>query len=781
MKADAFDLSTVFELDRQLFAPLFQRPYVWEKEKQWKPFWEDTKTIAEQILDDESKLKPHFLGAVVLEQFKVPINKPDARSIIDGQQRLTTIQIFLAALRDICIGKEHFKKFSRSVERLMFNDKSIVDEEVDRYKVWPTNMDQAAYKIILTTQSPEEAKAELKKHDDADKSNIADAYFYFHNTIKEWALDNEELSKDKLQALVNTIRKGLRIVVVDMGEDDNAQLIFETLNARGTPLLPSDLVKNFLFHQAKKNNLDVDTLYESFWLPFDKAHRFWREKITQGRLKRPRIDMLLQHYLTLLKEDDVSARALFQEFQLIFENKPEKNSEFFLKSLKKHGEYFRLFLTIPQDSQEGSFFHRLKIMDTTTVFPFLLGMYEYFEEYSGNDNDKIRILVTLESYLVRRMICRLSTKNYNRFFLELLGEMRAKGGFSYEAVLNFLSKQTSDTNKWPSDKEFQKAWFNVPIYHAITRPRLRMILIALDRGLENAKTEPYTLTEHLTVEHLMPQLWKDHWPLPEVEEESYEEKNYSIEKRNQLIQTIGNLFYLTKSLNPYISNGPFEEKKEAILEYSAINLNRNFLVNADSWNENSILKRSEDLFQVALKIWPSPDKQIQRTSKSVLETIIEESEKEPMEKPVEPETAQIWSEKKFFEVAFQELGENNTNALRIFYDMAKSSPYEIDWNGEEAYGCFKLHFPQLCAGSIIIVRSNGDIEMNFGNIRGSENAELFKEVLYDDLKVRMKLDISDEFHDKTLKYPSDLWINKSDILMDILDHLLAEYIEIESV
>ena len=132
---------------------------------------------------------------------------------------------------------------------------------------------------------------------------------------------------------------------------------------------------------------------------------------------------------------------------------------------------------------------------------------------------------------------------------------------SYEAVFSFLSKQTSDTNRWPSDKEFKKAWLDVPIYHAITRPRLRMILIALDQSLHDSKTEQYTIKNHLTVEHLMPQLWRDHWPLSKIDGESYEDKNDRIEKRNQAIQTIGNLFYLTNSLDPYVSNGPFGDKK----------------------------------------------------------------------------------------------------------------------------------------------------------------------------------------------------------------------------
>ena len=129
MKADAYDLEKVFGYNRQLFAPLFQRPYVWEEEKQWKPLWEDISSIANQFLNNEENIRPHFLGAVVLEQFKVPVGKPDARSIIDGQQRLSTIQIFLAALRDICNGNDHLQRDKQLIELLIFNHESMVEND----------------------------------------------------------------------------------------------------------------------------------------------------------------------------------------------------------------------------------------------------------------------------------------------------------------------------------------------------------------------------------------------------------------------------------------------------------------------------------------------------------------------------------------------------------------------------------------------------------------------------------------------------------------------------
>jgi len=160
MKADAYELSIVFGYERQLFAPLFQRPYVWDKEKQWEPLWNDIKTIAENLVQGNEDVKPHFLGAIVLDQLRVPVDKPDARSMIDGQQRLTTMQVFLAAFRDLCRDKPELKRLSKRIERLMFNDD--VKEDIDRFKVWPTNVDRLIYRVVMTARSPHEVRRILE-------------------------------------------------------------------------------------------------------------------------------------------------------------------------------------------------------------------------------------------------------------------------------------------------------------------------------------------------------------------------------------------------------------------------------------------------------------------------------------------------------------------------------------------------------------------------------------------------------------------------------------------
>jgi len=392
-----------------------------------------------------------------------------------------------------------------------------------------------------------------------------------------------------------------------MGHEDDAQVIFETLNARGTPLLPSDLVKNFLFHRAQEEKSDVQFLYESYWEPFEKEDEFWRGEMRQGRIKRPRIDLFLQHYLTLMKKDEVTASALFAEFQKLVDKHSNQNPEWHLRSFREHADHFYNFFTMSREHREGEFFHRLRIMDTTTVFPFLLGLYRDLENFSDASREKVGILEDLESYLVRRMICRLTAKDYNRLFLDLLAELRKKGQFTRQSLRDFLMRQTAESRLWPTDEKFRQAWLYSPLYNTITRPRLRMLLKALDEALSSSKTENYSLRDDLTVEHILPQYWEEHWPLSALgEKETPEERIERIRRRNTLIHTIGNLTFLTKALNPAISNGPFERKKSEILKYSALNLNR-FLTEIKTWDEERILKRGEEFFELACRIWPHPE------------------------------------------------------------------------------------------------------------------------------------------------------------------------------
>jgi len=303
----------------------------------------------------------------------------------------------------------------------------------------------------------------------------------------------------------------------------------------------------------------------------------------------------------LQKRDEVMMGELFHEFQGFAERHPEHDTEWHLRMFHRHATHYEHFCTVSPETREGLFFERLGDMETTTSYPFLLGLYE-----SGLDEEeRMKILLDVESFLVRRTVCRLTTQSYNRFFLDLVADVTQNGGYSHETVRAFLLDHTGDSQRWPEDKEFRQAWLSVPLYQQAKRSRLRMLLRALDSAIADGRTEPYYLKRGLTVEHLMPQQWEHHWPLPAVPNEHPEAFGERQALRNRLVHTMGNLTLLTAKLNPAVSNGSFETKKDMILHHSAINLNR-FLHDLDHLDENAIIERGQRLCDVATRLWAHP-------------------------------------------------------------------------------------------------------------------------------------------------------------------------------
>jgi hypothetical protein len=393
----------------------------------------------------------------------------------------------------------------------------------------------------------------------------------------------------------------LNLVVIDLGNDDEAQVIFETLNARGTDLLPADLVKNHLFHALEEERCDSEAAYQRYWKPFDDGADYWRKKVPQGRFYRPQIDLFLQHYLTLATREEVSAAHLFSEFKEFAVHGPERKAEDHLREIESYARIYRQFSEAPPETSRGAFSQRLKALETTTLVPFLLGLFQRFGT-PEHDRDIDAILMDLESYLVRRMICRLTTKNYNRFFLELIGVLDdARSARETRAeVRRVLLEQTAESQLWPDDGAFSAAWRELPAFSALKRSRLRMVLEAIEEAYRTELSEPIVLRGKLTVEHLLPQAWHDCWPLPEgVDQEE------ATERRNSVVHRFGNLTLLTKELNPAISNAEWARKHPKIVENSALALNRRLHGQA-VWDESAIEHRTEELLGVALRVWPRP-------------------------------------------------------------------------------------------------------------------------------------------------------------------------------
>jgi len=634
-----FDL---FQRQRRYVVPLFQRPYVWEQEEQWEPLWQDIAGRAEAVLERDSrgsrsdKIGSHFLGAIVLNQIKVYGRQVDTVEIIDGQQRLTTLQLMLAAFRDE-VKRSEEKRLADDLERLTEND-GVRESEVERFKVWPTNADRRDFDASMAAGAVVELekKYPLQRRKYARKPEprprLVEAYLFFARSIREFCSEataavpsNDEatittaptlgrrFAPGRAHALYEALRRHIQLVVIELEEDDDPQVIFETLNARGVPLLPSDLIRNFVFLRATQQGENAEELYGSLWAEYDerpaeaeagKGERFWKQMDRQGRARRTRLDLFMHHYVQYRSAQDLSIGHLFQAFRSWWESGSKRSVADELRVLRRHSDIFASVLVPEGDSRRALFARRLQALDTSTVYPLLLMLFVGGRERIA-DGELDGILVDLESYLVRRMVCDLGTKNYNRFFLSMLQRLRASTDVvSRDTVRQMLLAPDGSAGEWPDDKKFAKAWLEKPLYENLKATRCAMLLEALDRAMRTSKQEAITISGRLTVEHVLPQQWAPPaWAEPPVEAGNDDES--AVERRNRLLHSLGNLTLLTQELNSSVSNGPFTAKRPEIARQSALRLNTYFQ-DVLGWDEAEILKRGGVLLEQAKRVWPHP-------------------------------------------------------------------------------------------------------------------------------------------------------------------------------
>lgn len=623
MKPDKLSVHELFEKQRRYIVPLYQRSYVWTKEDQWEPLWEDITKQAEYCHADPhgQVQKTHFLGAVVLNVNTIVGRGLPKSEIIDGQQRLTTFQILLAALRDYA--SAHADEVADDFQRLTQNPVHQTDSE-ERYKVWPTNSDRTVFSEVMGSCNPAEVRkaCEVSKDEKIPLPRMAEAYLYFYNAIENFigtAASSEERSA-QLFSIYQALRVALQFIVIELEASDDPQVIFETLNARGQPLLPSDLIRNFVFLQASNiPGTNTDEFYNLYWRPFDDLRlaepdvngedRFWHVMERQGRLTRPRIDLFIFHYLVLKTESDLNIGRLYREFREWSDKNPTTAEEF-LSELKTFSGYFKSLVAPEGQTRLAKFARRLKSLDTSTVYPILLFLVSLPEEQLAV-SDLDRCLIDLESWLVRRFICKYTNKNYNRFFLSLLVKLKsaAKKNLSIADTLrDELLRSSEATAVWPTDADFQKSWLAKPVYVKSRIDRCGMVLRALEEAMRTVKTESSTLKGKLTVEHILPQKGSiDDYPyaveMPSDDGETVEQT------RLRILHTIGNLTLLTQELNSSVSNGPYPNKRNEIIEHSDLRLNA-WMRKDDKirWSEDDILDRSTTLFAYAKNIWPLPIK-----------------------------------------------------------------------------------------------------------------------------------------------------------------------------
>jgi hypothetical protein len=620
MKANAVPLLNIFEKKLRLEVPLFQRQYVWNREEQWEPLWEDISRKFNEALENRTDAPPHFLGAIVLDQKSTPVTYVEKRQVIDGQQRLITFQIFLSAFRDFC-REQACNGLADETDSFILNKGTLADPKLEKFKVWPTQLDRTQFSDVITTGSKAavEAKYPLKYKRYARKPDprplMVEAYLYFYQQLSDFFLGSDSdrpfFEDQPLASRLGTcflaLKGAVQVVVVDLDKDDDAQVIFETLNARGEPLLPADLLRNFIFLRAARENESQEKLYEEYWKGFDDE--FWRTEVKQGRLLRPRSDLFVQHFLSGRQATDIPIKHLFVEYKFWIQKKrPFATVREEVATLARQRDAFRRLIDPQEEDPLYQLATFLSTFEISTAYPPLLLLMDSKlseAEWKG-------VSVALESYLLRRAICNFTTKNYNRIFLGLARFVQQNTPTS-EKIASYLAGLTGESGAWPTDEMFFKAWQNNPS-DSLGNRKIVYILLRVNDSYLTGKTERISISSQLTVEHIMPQRWQDHWPLPDGSkgltfEEMLNRKEGdplvdATRRRDSIVQTLGNITILTQPLNTAVSNSAWADKKPELLKSSLLPINLQ-LQSYYKWDEEAIHHRGKELFERARSIWPT--------------------------------------------------------------------------------------------------------------------------------------------------------------------------------
>ncbi|CAI8878991.1 hypothetical protein EMIT0158MI4_260001 [Burkholderia ambifaria] len=315
--------------------------------------------------------------------------------------------------------------------------------------------------------------------------------------------------------------------------------------------------------------------------------------------------MLVDH-LSMKLAEVVSVDHLFESYRRwILNDAPFPSVEQELKSIAASAVVHRRIAQQSTDDVLGCFGRFARAFDVSTAMPLVL----YLATDGNAGIDLASALAMIEAFILRRDICGLTTKNYNRLFIDVLDKVRSSALSPLHALEAQLSVGDSDTNRWPNDDEWRAAWLAHDQYKNSRQPRLRYLFEAIEMAKRSALSEEIEIKSELTVEHIMPKKWRQHWPVPGFdnvpEGESDLDRLLCEAERDQAINRLGNLTLLTRALNSTVSNGPFSVKMPAVRAHASLALNRE-LNGFDHWDEETILARGQALFEVARKIWRGP-------------------------------------------------------------------------------------------------------------------------------------------------------------------------------
>jgi hypothetical protein len=365
------------------------------------------------------------------------------------------------------------------LEPLIANAEAFRRHKEDRFKVWPTNRDRPAFNEVMEAPTP--VDHQKLEH---SASRMVKAHHYFCQQGRAWLnAEGADRVVGRAEAIERTARELLQIVVIDLTASENAQEIFETLNARGAVLTAADLIKNFVFQRLLEEHADVEEAYSTYWGQFETA--FWEEEVNVGRVRIPRSSVFLNHWLIARTGEEVVAREVFSRFKAYADYQAGHPMLDLLKEIHRAAAIYRGFtekaevLDGPLD-RLGLFAYRVKTLESEVIKPVLLALLDH-KAGSLPQKQIDAALDVLESWLARRMLIRATAKSYNKIMAEVVSVIRnASPDQVGQTLKEYFSSQRSEVAYWPDDDEVRRELVSMPVYRKLSRARLRMVLESIE-------------------------------------------------------------------------------------------------------------------------------------------------------------------------------------------------------------------------------------------------------------------------------------------------------------
>ena len=562
MKGDAQPLIKFFDgSDKRFIIPLYQRNYDWKEEN------------CEQLFHDLIKLhnsdrKSHFFGSIVSS---IQSGTED-RYIIDGQQRITTVSLLLIAM--VNASKEN---------KISVEDPKLVEKIFKRYLVDEYQEDERKVKLKPIKKDMQAFDALLYKSVDnyIIDSNVTRNYKCLYNNVVGCGLT--------VDVLFNVIKK-LEVINIRLDEDDDPQLIFESLNSTGLDLSEADKIRNYLLMSLSPK--EQESLYTAYWNPIEEATKydpssFVRDYLTmkQGKIgKIDKIYFIFKEYAESLQCDRTTL----------------------LSDMYHYAQIYRKIDRADFDNDKiNQKINQVRTLDSTVAYPFYMAFFDYANSSGMVIDEQLKVLDIIESYWARRIICNLPSNALNKVFSTLHKEAlniitKAQEGAkpSYIEVLTYQLLKKGRSSVFPTDDEVKEDFCTRQVYKMPVNARMFILERLENRDSKERHDVVKSLSEkEITIEHIMPQTLSEKWK--QALGQDWERIH------QQYLHTMANL--TLTGYNSQYSNLTFAEKRDMEKGFndSAFRLN-NFVKSCTKWTEDEMKQRQSELLNVFMQLWPMP-------------------------------------------------------------------------------------------------------------------------------------------------------------------------------